>query len=118
VLEQIAGDEESLTVVCLSAVGVVAILLFGVGWTIVTILKVLTHTRLKHEMLERGMSPQRSSRSSKPDPTSSKETGTSPPSLSRENQIATRYRRPSYTSKPACSICLRACPEIRCRPEF
>jgi len=56
-LEQIAGDEESLTVVCLSVVGIVAILVFGFGWTLVSVLKVITHTRLRQQMLERGMSP-------------------------------------------------------------
>jgi hypothetical protein len=56
-LEEIVRNEESLTVLCLSVVGIVAILVFGVGWTLVSLAKVFAHSRLKRQMLEQGMSP-------------------------------------------------------------
>jgi hypothetical protein len=56
-LEQIAGNEEALTIVCLSIVGIVAILVFGGSYTVISILTVIAHARLKQQMLERGMSP-------------------------------------------------------------
>ena len=55
--EEIASDSESLTVVCLSLVGIVAILVFGICGTVVSLVKVSTHARLKQRMLELGMSP-------------------------------------------------------------
>ena len=56
-LEQIAGNEESLTVVCLSVVAIVAILVFGLAGTLVSLVKISAHSRLKQQMLEQGMSP-------------------------------------------------------------
>jgi hypothetical protein len=56
-LEQIARNEGSLTIVCLSIVGVVAILVFGAGCTLVSVLRVIAHTRLKQQMLDRGLTP-------------------------------------------------------------
>ena len=55
-LEQIAADEESLAIVCFSLAGIVAIVVFGIGGTLVSVLKLSAHTRLKQQMLERGMS--------------------------------------------------------------
>ena len=55
-LEQIVADEESLAIVCFSLVGIVAIVVFGIGGTLVSVLKLSAHTRLKQQMLERGMS--------------------------------------------------------------
>ena len=46
-LEQIAANEESLTVVCISIVAIVAILVLGLGCTLVSILKISAYTRLK-----------------------------------------------------------------------
>ncbi len=54
-LEQLVANEEALTVVCLSAVGIVAILVFGIGWTFVSLMKLSAHTRLKQQMLDRNM---------------------------------------------------------------
>ncbi len=56
-LEQLIKNEEALTVVCFSAVGIVAILVFGIGWTLVSLVKLSAHTRLKQQMLDRGMPP-------------------------------------------------------------
>jgi hypothetical protein len=56
-LEEIAGNEESLTVVCVSVVSIVAILVFGFCGTLVSLVKQSSHNRLKQQMLERGMSP-------------------------------------------------------------
>ena len=53
--EQIAADEEHLAIVCFSLVAIVTILVFGGGWTIVNILRINAHTRLKMQMLDRGM---------------------------------------------------------------
>ena len=56
-LEQIASHEDSLAIVCFSFVGIVAIVVIGVGCTLVSVLKIWAHSRLKQLMLERGMSP-------------------------------------------------------------
>ena len=53
--EQIAADEETFVMACLSVVGIVAILVFGGGWTVVSIVRILAHTRLKQQMIEHGM---------------------------------------------------------------
>ena len=55
-LEQIAADEETLAIVCFSLVGIVAILVFGIGGILVNVLKLWAQTRLKQQMLDRGMS--------------------------------------------------------------
>jgi hypothetical protein len=55
-LEQLAADEESLAIVCFSLVGIVAIMVFGLGGTLMSVLRLSAHTRLKQQMLERGMS--------------------------------------------------------------
>ena len=55
-LEQIAANEESLAIVCFSLVGIVAIVVFGIMGSIVSLAKLSAHTRLKQQMLERGMS--------------------------------------------------------------
>ena len=55
--EQVFADEETFTVACLAFVGTVAILVFGGGWAVINVLKVLTQARLKQQMIDRGMAP-------------------------------------------------------------
>jgi hypothetical protein len=53
--EEIASDTDSLMIVCFSFVGIVAILVFGICGTLVSLVKHITNTRLKQQMLEQGM---------------------------------------------------------------
>ena len=56
-VEQLLADEESLFIVCAAIVGVVAILVFGLGNMVVTIVKTKATFQLKQQMLQRGMAP-------------------------------------------------------------
>ena len=55
-LEELISNEEALMVVCFSAVAMAAIFVVGGGCTLFSVLKLFADTRLKQQMLDRGMS--------------------------------------------------------------
>jgi hypothetical protein len=55
-LEELVRNEEALAVAAVAAAGIIAIVVFGCGWVVVSIVKVLSNARIKRVMIDRGMS--------------------------------------------------------------
>lgn len=57
-IEQILQHEDSLAIVMVFSMAITAILVFGSGWIVVSVAQIISHHRLKHMMIERGMTPE------------------------------------------------------------
>ena len=54
-LEDLVRDEDVFMIAALFATGITAIVVFGCGWVVVSITRILSDARLKHVMIDRGM---------------------------------------------------------------
>lgn len=57
-LQQLLQNEDSLALVLVFGTGAIAVLVFGVGWVIVSLAQIFSAYRLKQLMIERGMTPE------------------------------------------------------------
>jgi len=57
-IEQLFQNEDSLALVLVFCTGIVAVVIFGCGWVLVSLAQIFSSHRLKQLMIERGMTPE------------------------------------------------------------
>jgi len=57
-LEQIVAHEDTFALAAVFGTMITAIVVFGGGWVVVSVVRILSRDRLKNLMIDRGMSPE------------------------------------------------------------